>query len=115
MSEKPISWLGSSLKDAREFPDDARRIAGYQLYRLQCGLQPNDWKPMPSVGSGVQEIRIHTRREHRIIYLAKFEDAIYILHAFEKKSQKTTMSDLKIAKKRLVALMSEHTHPRSDR
>jgi phage-related protein len=74
VSEKPVSWLGSSLDDVRAFPEDARRAAGYQLGRVQQGLLPTDWKPMTTVGPGVIEIRVHTRVEHRIFYVAKFEE-----------------------------------------
>ena len=76
MREKPISWLGSSLEDLRAFPEDARWSAGYQLGRVQRGLEPSDWKVMATVGTGVMEIRVHTRLEHRVFYLAKFEEAV---------------------------------------
>ncbi len=68
MSEKPLIWLGDSRDTIRAFPDDVRKIAGFQLWRVQRGLEPNDCKPMPSVGLGVQEIRIHTGTEHRVLY-----------------------------------------------
>lgn len=84
MSEKPLVWLGDSQDTIRAFPDDVRKIAGFQLWRVQRGLEPNDWKPMPSVGLGAQEIRIHTGSEHRVLYIAKFTEAVYVLHAFEK-------------------------------
>lgn len=70
MAEKPLSWLGSSLDDLRAFPADARRDAGYQLGRVQQGLLPTDWKPVTTVGAGVVEIRVHTRLEHRVFYIA---------------------------------------------
>jgi len=72
VSDKPLFWLGSSRSDVRAFPADARRVAGLQLRRVQQGLEPNDWKPMPDVGPGVQEIRVHTGVEHRIFYVTKF-------------------------------------------
>ncbi|MFO0873690.1 MAG: type II toxin-antitoxin system RelE/ParE family toxin [Phycisphaerales bacterium] len=65
------------MGDLREFPDDARSEAGHQLRRVQQGLMPDDWKPMPSVGRGVQEIRVHTDLEHRVFFVARFEDAVY--------------------------------------
>jgi phage-related protein len=80
VSEKPVSWLGSSLENLRAFPEDARRDAGYQLGRVQQGLLPTDWKPMTTVGPGVIEVRVHTRVEHRVFYIAKFEEAVYVLH-----------------------------------
>ena len=101
---KPLAWLGSALDDLKAFPDDARQRAGFQLYRLQQGLEPTDWKPMPSVGAGVREIRIQTGRAFRILYVAKFAEAVYVLHAFEKKSQKTAARDLALAEQRLAEL-----------
>ena len=86
---KALFWLGSSRRDIGNFPDEARRRAGFELYLVQCGIEPSDWKPMSSVGTGVQEIRIRTGREHRVFYIAKFEEGIYVLHAFEKKTRKT--------------------------
>lgn len=104
MSDKPIFWLGSSRGDIRAFPLDARRIAGFQLSRVQQGLEPNDWKPMPSIGPGVQEIRIHTELEHRVFLIAKFSEGIYVLHAFEKRTRKTPKRDLELSRNRLRAL-----------
>ncbi|MFL5582544.1 MAG: XRE family transcriptional regulator [Gemmatimonadaceae bacterium] len=84
MAAKALYWLGSSLEDTRDFPEDARRIAGHQLHLVQLGLQPDDWKPMPSVGAGVYELRVHTEVEHRVFYIAKYAEGVYVLHAFEK-------------------------------
>ena len=78
---KPIVWVESALEDLRAFPKDARERAGYQLRRVQLGLTPSDWKPMGTVGAGVYEIRVHTDREHRVFYVAKYEDAVFVLHA----------------------------------
>lgn len=112
--EKPLSWLGSSLDDVRAFPDEARRAAGFQLGRVQQGLPPTDWKPMPAVGAGVVEIRVHTKLEHRVFYVAKFEEAVYVLHAFEKRTQKTSPADIARAQKRLAELLRRRTQkPRS--
>ena len=105
MREKPVSWLGSSLADLQAFPEDARRESGYQLGRVQQGLPPTDWKPMTTVGPGVVEIRIHTRVEHRIFYVAKFEEAVYVIHAFEKQTRQTPQHDITLAKKRLADLL----------
>ena len=105
MADKPLVWLGSSLDALRAFPDDARQAAGFQLRRVQQGLRPTDGKPMPAVGPGVVEIRIHTQTEHRILYVAKFGEAVYILHAFEKRTQRTPKGDIDVAKRRLVELM----------
>lgn len=104
MSERAIVWLGSSLADLRAFPDDARRDAGYQLRRIQSGLMPSDWKALSSVGPGVFEIRVHTGVEHRVFYVAKFSEAIYVLHAFEKKTRKTRSEDIDAARRRFARL-----------
>ena len=72
--------------------------------RVQQGLEPNDWKAMTTVGTGVMEIRVHTRLEHRVFYLAKFEKAIYVLHAFEKRTRRTPQSEIELARKRLADL-----------
>jgi phage-related protein/predicted XRE-type DNA-binding protein len=86
---KRLEWAGSALDDLREFPQEARNEAGHQLHRVQCAKEPSDWKPMNAIGSGVRELRIHTNREHRVFYVVRFDDAVYVLSAFEKKSQKT--------------------------
>ena len=104
MREKSLAWLGSSLEDIRAFPKDARRDAGYELGRVQ---QATDWKPMASVGAGVTEIRVHTGAEHRVFYIAKFEESIYVLHAFEKRTRRTARSDIALAKKRLADLIRQ--------
>jgi len=90
----------------RSFPEDVRQVAGFQLWRVQRGLEPNDWKPMPSVGLGVREIRIHTDVESRVLYIAKFAEAVYVLHAFEKRARKTPKEDLGFAKERFRSLIN---------
>ncbi len=112
MAEKPLCWLGASLDDVRAFPDDARREAGYELGRVQQGLMPTDSKPMATVGLGASEIRIHTRREHRVFYVAKFEEAIYVLHAFEKRTRQTPQAEIAVAKKRLAELLARRMRNR---
>ncbi len=97
---KPLNFIGSSLDDLRNFPEEARKAAGFELYAVQRELEPRDWKPMPSIGRGVKEIRIHVLGEWRIIYVAKFEDAVHVLHSFQKKTQKTNQHDIEIARKR---------------
>ena len=102
---KPLSFLGSSLDDLRAFPETARREAGYQLDRVQRGLNPEDWKPMPSVGSGVREVRIREQSgAFRVIYIATRPEAVYVLHAFQKKTQATAKRDLDLAETRLNEL-----------
>ncbi|HDL6963158.1 TPA: type II toxin-antitoxin system RelE/ParE family toxin [Yersinia enterocolitica] len=88
---KPISFVDSSLDDLRRFPDDARKAAGYQLDRVQHGFEPDDWKPFTSVGPGVKEIRIRDETGiYRVMYVARFEKAVYVLHCFQKKTQATS-------------------------
>lgn len=92
----------------RLFPGDVRRAAGFQLYRVQRGLEPLDWKPMPSVGAGSCEIRIREDSgAYRVLYVAKFEDAIFVLHCFQKKTQATSKRDLDLAAKRYRELKEE--------
>jgi phage-related protein len=86
-------------------PRVARREAGYQIDRVQQGLDPTDWKPVHTVGVGVREIRIHAGGAFRVIYVAKFHDAVYVLHAFEKKSQKTPRKAIDIARRRFQVLV----------
>lgn len=107
MAGKTILWLGSSRSDLQTFPRDARRLAGFQLRLVQQGLEPLDWKSMPAIGPGVREIRIHTAVEHRVCYVAKFAEAIYVLHAFEKRTRKTSQQDVELARQRYRALIAQ--------
>jgi len=104
---KPIVWVGDSLVRVRAFPADAKRELGYQLERVQDEREPADWKPMSSVGTGVNEIRARIGGAFRVIYVAKFREAIYVLHAFEKKSRKTVHRDIELARDRYRALIRE--------
>lgn len=104
MTTRPIYWVGSSRRDLRRFPDQERRRAGYELYLVQRGLEPSDWKPAPNVGPGVREIRVHTVTEHRVFYVAAFAQGVYVLHAFEKRSRKTSRADIDLAKARLAVV-----------
>ena len=104
---KPLVWLGTSRADLKRFPAKPRRIAGFQLWRVQLGLEPNDWRPMRSVGTGVEEIRVHTGIDVRVLYVAKFWEGVYVLHAFEKKTRRTTSQDLELAKERFRLLVAE--------
>jgi phage-related protein len=97
---KSLRFVGSVLDDLRNFPAEARRHTGFQLDAVPRGLMPDDFKPMPSVGVGAYEIRVHVEGEWRVIYVAKFTDAIYVLHAFQKKTQKTRREDIDIAARR---------------
>jgi phage-related protein len=102
---KPIAFQGSSLDDLRAFPAEARREGGHQLSRVQRGLEPDDWKPMPSVAPGVREVRVRDEAgAFRVIYTATRPEAVYVLHAFQKKTQATAKRDLDLAKARLRTL-----------
>jgi phage-related protein len=103
---KPIRFLGDSLKALRDFPKEARQNAGYQLEKVQNGRAPDDFKPMPSIGKGVEEIRIRDETgAYRVVYTARLDDAVYVLHAFQKKTQATAKRDIDTAKQRLAQLM----------
>ena len=103
---KPVTFLGDSLKRLREFPEDARQDTGYQLDRVQRGMQPADFKPMPSVGKGVEEIRVRDETgAFRVVYTARLSDAVYVLHAFQKKTQITAKRDIDLATERFKELM----------
>lgn len=97
---KSLKFIGTCLEDLRDFSPEARRAVGFELRAVQRGLQPSDWKPMKVVGSGACEIRIHVEGEWRVIYVAKFRDAVYVLHAFRKKTQQTRQQDIEIARAR---------------
>ena len=116
MLDKPLIWLGSSQRDLRAFPALARRLVGFQLRRVQQGLDPDDWKPMQTVGPGVREIRIHIAGAHRVFYVARRPEAIHVLHAFEKKTQKTSAHDLRIGRDRFRVLEKlRHKHGKAER
>ena len=92
--EKEIRWVGSAYDDLLMFPDAPRRDAGFQLSKVQAGLDPEDWKPFDEVGAGTREIRIRdVSGVFRVMYVAKFEDAVYVLHCFQKKAQATSRQD----------------------
>lgn len=102
---KSVIWMGSSQEDLRGFPIDARRDAGYQLDRVQRGEEPDDWKPMNAVGQGVREIRIHEESgAFRVIYLSSRPEGVYVLHCFQKKTQKISRRDLQLARQRFGAI-----------
>jgi len=108
MALKQVRWVGNSREQIRGFPNDPRREAGYQLDRVQAGKEPADWKPMPSVGLGVAEIRVRDAGgAFRLIYVARFSEAVYVLHAFQKKGRKTPKPDIKLARQRFRDLVQE--------
>jgi phage-related protein len=105
---KPISFLGDSREALRDFPDAPRYRAGVELRAIQNGLEPDDWKPMKTVGQGVREIRIRDRSgAFRIIYLATLPDRVLVLHAFQKKTQQTAQRDIDLAARRLKDWMAQ--------
>lgn len=105
---KDIDFVDTALDDLRAFPDNARRNAGYQLDKVQHGEEPDDWKPFPTVGAGTREIRISEDGDaFRVMYVAKFDDRIHILHCFQKKTQATPKKDIDLAKKRYASLKRE--------
>jgi phage-related protein len=105
---RPITFLGDSLEAVRAFPVTARREAGFQLDRVQRGLLPENWKPLKTVGPGVNEIRVRDETgAFRVLYVASLPEALYVLHAFQKKTQKTAKGDLELARVRLKTLRKE--------
>jgi phage-related protein len=106
---KTLEFLSSSLDDLRNFPAEARRAAGFELAFVQQGLMPSDWKPMKEVGSGAVEVRIHVLGEWRVIYVAKFADAVYVLHAFQKKTKRTRREDIELARRRYREITGRDT------
>lgn len=97
---KPLKFIGSSLDDLRTFPAEARRQAGFDLSAVQRGLEPADWRPIKTIAPGVRELRIHVLGEWRVIYIARLEDAVYVLHVFQKKTRKTRQQDIEVARNR---------------
>lgn len=97
---KSLEFIGSSLPDLRRFSVEARRAAGFELWQVQSGFMPSDFKPMLNVGRGAYEIRIRVQGQWRVIYVARFSESIYVLHAFQKKTQKTRKEDIELARRR---------------
>ena len=97
---KRLRFVGSSLDDLKDFPAEVRREAGFELDAVQRGLMPSDFKPMLNIGSGAYEIRLHVLGEWRVIYVAKLTDVVFVLHAFQKKTQKTRRADIELAARR---------------
>lgn len=98
--------MGNSLDCIRDFPEKARKATGIQLLRIQNGLDPHDWKPMKTVGVGVREVRIHANGEFRVFYIASIGNDLYVLHAFQKKTEKTSQKDIDLAKWRFKKIGS---------
>jgi phage-related protein len=97
---KALRFVGTSLEDLKQFPVKVRRAVGFELFNIQCGVMPTDFKPMVQVGAGVYELRLHIMGEWRVMYVAKREDSVYVLHAFVKKTQHTRREDIELATRR---------------
>jgi len=111
---KTVTFRGTALTDLCRFPPSARREAGYQLDKVQNGEQPNDSKPMPTIGAGVSELRIRdVAGAFRVVYVAKFEQSVHVLHCFQKKTQQTSQADMALASKRYREIYQEQQHERT--
>lgn len=109
--EKEIRWVGCAYDDLLEFPKAPRKAAGFQLGKIQAGLDPDDWKPFDEIGTGAREIRIRDASgAFRVMYVAKFDEAIYVLHCFQKKTQATSKHDKEIAETRYRAIVTARSH-----
>ena len=106
-NDKPITWMGSSKEDLRRFPKNAQRKAGFELRAVQQGDEPSDIRSTSPFGRGVKEIRIRTENAHRVFYVAKFQEAVYVLHAFQKKTQKTSKRDIQLGQQRYKEMLRE--------
>jgi phage-related protein len=105
---KVAYFVGTARRDLAGFPESARRRAGYELFMVQVGRAPADFKPLPSVGPGAYEIRVRDEAgAFRVIYVAKFEHAVYVLHAFQKKTWKTAKTDIELAARRYKLIGEE--------
>jgi phage-related protein len=106
--EKEIRWMGSAYSDLLAFPAELRKDAGFQLGKVQAGIEPDDWKPFDELGAGTKEIRIRDSQGiYRVMYVAKFEEAVYVIHCFQKKTQGTSQRDKSIAEARYRAILQE--------
>jgi len=114
--EKPVRWMGSARRDLAAFSEDVRRAAGHHLRLVQNGAMPEDWKPLETVGPGTYEMRVKTPRpnpaQYRILFVAKFEEAVYVLHAFEKKSRKTSRHDIELGRIRYAEMLADRNERR---
>ncbi len=103
---KPVEFLGDTYRVITGFPKDARQAAGYQLRRVQDGIPPEDFRPRQDIGPGVEEIRVWVSSgTYRVMFTARLREKVYVLHAFQKKTQETSKRDNEIARKRFAQLM----------
>jgi phage-related protein len=105
---KAVRFVGTAREDLAAFPESARRRAGNELFMVQVGREPADFKPMPRVGSGAYEIRLRDEAGvFRVIYVAKFARTVYVLHAFQKTTRKTRPADIELAARRYRLIREE--------
>lgn len=104
---KSITWLGDTHETVKAYPSIVKQEIGYNLDKVQRGLEPQDWKQMNSIGRGVKEIRVHEKNEYRVLYVAKFKESIYVLHVFIKKTQQTSKNDIDLAKQRYAKILKK--------
>lgn len=105
---KPVRFVGDALAELRAFPQAARHDGGYELHRVQTGEQPASFKPMPTIGQGVEELKVRdTTGAYRVIYTARLADAVYVLHAFQKKTQRTASANIELARQRFKQMMRD--------
>jgi len=119
MGEKPLEWMGGSYREFKAFPPLAQREAGHELESVQSGDPPTDWKPIDTVGPGACEIRVRTHDggtvQHRVIYVAKFPEAVYVLHSFRKLTRKTAPHNLELAKVRYRQMVRQRAERKDGR
>lgn len=110
-NQKPLRWIGRAQDELAGFPPEARHAAGYALWEVQQGKVPQDWKPMNQIGEGACEIRVRTHAggtmQHRVIYVAKFQEAVYVLHAFQKRTQATSPHNIDVGRARYAQMLRE--------
>ena len=100
-----IVWEGDSKDVLRTFPEGVIQNFGFELWQLQQGMRPRNYRPLPSVGSGVFELRDQDERGwYRVVYLSRIDDVIYVLHCFEKRSREMPARDFQKSKRRLSAV-----------
>ena len=105
---KELIFMGNSQESLAEFPEQAKREMGFELWQVQLGLMPKDFKPMPTVGAGAYEIRVKVQGQWRVIYVAKHADAVYVLHCFLETTPKTAQPDIHPAAKRYLLIGVQH-------
>jgi phage-related protein len=112
MPEKPLVWAGTSRSDVASFPVPVRREAGHDLWLVQAGREPRDWRPMPDIGRGVVEVRVHVGMEYRVFYVATFPEAVYVLHAFVKKTRRAARRDIDTGRRRYAQVVAARARRR---